>query len=69
MSKKITIEMTREQAQAVMDATELLARWRLGNSRKSLGRCPYYDAEDCVEQLQADAIALLEAQDAQQDRA
>lgn len=30
MSEKITLEMTREQAQAVMDATELLARLEIG---------------------------------------
>lgn len=30
MSEKITVEMTREQAQAVMDATELLARLEIG---------------------------------------
>ena len=30
MSEKIILEMTREQAQAVMDATELLARLEIG---------------------------------------
>lgn len=30
MSEKVTIEMTREQARAVMDATELLARLEIG---------------------------------------
>lgn len=30
MSERVIVEMTREQAQAVMDATELLARLEIG---------------------------------------
>ena len=32
MSEKIIVELTREQAQAVMDATELLARLEIGRT-------------------------------------